>query len=202
MKNLATILLICMLPAFALAQTKKPVKKQAQKTTAQPAKQKGSVKLKDPKGYTKTQVVEAIAVPAAIIDKHNELFPGPSVLRWEFKEVVDGLDLKWYVAIFDKASIKTRARYMDNGTPLSNTQNLGAAKTPEDISKTALTKFPGYTIVGCEEITVPSRDKRVYRVRLRQGTTKAVMHIDDSAVEIANENVPMEAVMSDDGEVQ
>jgi hypothetical protein len=143
--------------------------------------------------------VDASQVPQVVQDAHNQKFQGATLTRWELKQATGKKEVQWYTALFTTSDgVKARSRYKADGTTISSSQYYGAAKAPEAIKSAAASRFSGYTLTGCEQISVPSKNKNFYRVKLRKGSTKVVTYMDETGAEITKEKAPAEVTDSDE----
>lgn len=149
---------------------------------AQPSNGKGQKSVSSEK-------VEATQVPESVLSNFESSFDGALAVRWE-KQVAQGNKAAVrYVAIFTEGGVRSRARYKEDGTPLSSSKYYGAIKLPELIKKASKEKYPDFTVMGGEEITTRN-GKTFYRVRSRKGSTKMLQYFDADGNEINKSNAP------------
>ena len=94
-----------------------------------------------------------------------------------------------YVAVFTEGGVRSRARYAEDGTPLSSSKYYGAIKLPEPIKVAAKKKYPDFNVVSGEEITLKN-GKSYYRVRSRKGAAKMIQYFDVDGNELSKEKAP------------
>jgi hypothetical protein len=180
MRKIFSVFTLCLFIATVYAQ--RPVAKKA-KTIAR---------------SSSSMPVDASQVPQAVKDSHEQSFSGSSATRWELKQATGKKEVQWYTAVFTTAeSAKAKSRYKIDGTNISSATYYGPDKAPETIKSAAAARFSDYTLMGCEKITVPSKSKNFYRVRLRKGSTKITTYMDESGAEITKEKAPAELLESE-----
>lgn len=133
--------------------------------------------------------VEAAQVPEVILSNFETSFDGALAIRWEKHLAQGNKAVVRYVAIFTEGGVRSRARYKEDGTPLSSSKYYGAIKLPENIKKASREKNPDFTVMGGEEITTRN-GKTFYRVRSRKGSTKMIQYFDADGNEINKGNAP------------
>jgi hypothetical protein len=186
MKKLLTIVFVLMLSTSLTAN----------------AQGKGKEKAKNAKAAARSASstpIEASQVPQVVQDVHNQKFAGTTVTRWELKQATGKKEIQWYAAAFSSAEgVKARARYKPDGTIISSTHYFGSAKAPEAIKSAAAARYSDYTLTGCEQITIPAKNKNFYRVKLRKGSTKITTYMDETGAEITKDKAPKEVAESDE----
>jgi uncharacterized membrane protein YkoI len=138
-------------------------------------------------GVTK---IEAAQVPDAV---KNAFAVQATDTRWEKHEATGkaGKSHVRYVAIYTQDGVKARSRFKEDGTPMSSSKYMGAAKLPAAIQSAATTKNPGAKLVGGEELK--TKDGKVYyRVRLRNGGSRITSVFDANGAEVTKDKMTEE----------
>jgi hypothetical protein len=182
MKKLLSLIVVCLLAITAYSQAKtKKGKAVARSSSSTP--------------------VDVAQVPQPVQDTHNQTFPGTTLTRWESRKGSGKKEIQWYSAVFTTPeSTKARARYKADGVLVSSSTHYDAAKAPEAVKSAAASRFSDYTLLGCEKINLPAKNKDFYRVRLKKGSTKVTTYMDETGAEITKEKAPAEILESDEGE--
>lgn len=142
----------------------------------------------------KTETIEASQVPASVTSSFNSKYSGVKVVRWEKHIFTNKKGKKHakFVCIFDKDGLRSRSRYMPNGTALSATTYYrfkNVQKLPEPIKKYAKTKYPDFKLTGGEKELSHKNGKYVYRIRLKKGPSKVVVYLNENGEEINKDNI-------------
>lgn len=140
--------------------------------------------------------VEDAQVPEAVKNSFSSAFANATAVRWEKHSAQGKRSFAKYVAIFSADETRSRARFKEDGTPLSSSKYFGPAKLPENIKSAAQAKAPGFIVMGGEEITTKN-GKTFYRVRSRKGSSKLIQYFDSDGNELTKDKTPEEVV---DGE--
>lgn len=149
---------------------------------AQPANPKGPQSVNFEK-------IDTSNVPSHIKAKFESTFEGATAVRWEKHTMQSNKEYLRYVAIFTEGGVRSRARYAEDGTPLSSSKYYGAIKLPEPIKVAAKKKYPDFNVVSGEEITLKN-GKSYYRVRSRKGAAKMIQYFDVDGNELSKEKAP------------
>ncbi len=147
----------------------------------------------------KNQIVDASAVPAAVVSAFESKFPGATIVKWEKREITPKKKAKIvrYIAVFDLNEIRQRARFAEDGKAQSTStyyRNKNLDKLPEPIKKFAADKYPGYNLTGAEKEHNETTGKYVYRIRLKKGSTKVVVYVNEAGEEINRTNIDKEVL--------
>lgn len=151
---------------------------------AQGGKRKGSAQAA---GVTR---IEAAQVPDAV---KGAFTVQAADTRWEKHEATGkaGKSHVRYVAIYTQDGVKARSRFKEDGTPMSSSKYMGAAKLPAAIQSAATAKNPGAKLVGGEELT--TKDGKVYyRIRQRNGGSRITSVSDANGAEVTKDKMTEE----------
>jgi hypothetical protein len=151
---------------------------------AQGGKRKGRVKSANLKQ------VEASEVPEAV---KNSFKATATDVRWEKHEAKgkEGKSHVRYVAVYTQDGTRARARFKEDGSALSSSKYMGGQKLPAAIQTAATTKNPGAKLIGGEELTT-KKGQVIYRVRLRNGSSKITSVFDANGNEITRDKMTEE----------
>lgn len=151
--------------------------------------------------WTRSVVKEA-EVPIAVKNTQTVMYPNVKVDRWEKATgTVNEQSKTKYIAIFKQFNQRVRARYQSSGTGLSATTYFLGTKLPQAIQDAAATNYSEFKLKSGEKIqSLTGPEKYVYRIRLRKGSQKLVIYVDENGKEIEKGEVP--AMMKEDEEVE
>jgi uncharacterized lipoprotein NlpE involved in copper resistance len=141
--------------------------------------------------------IDASQVPDAVKQAFSVT---TSDLKWE-KHTLQGKkgnEHTRYVAVYTQAGTRMRSRFKADGSKLSTSRYMRAASVPATVATSATNKNQGAKLMGAEEITTKNGDV-VYRVRLRNGSTKISTLLNAQGTEISKEKV-MEEIK--EGEIE
>lgn len=144
--------------------------------------------------------VEASEVPQEVQSAFSSANPGVTSIQWEKHEVkgANGKDFTKYVARYQTADGRARARFKQDGTPLSSSRYLKAQSLPSNIQSVATAKNPGFTLIGGEQLTT-RKGETYYRVRMRKGASKMITLYDSNGAEVNRDRLPDE-LQPDEGD--
>ncbi len=182
MKKLLSLIVVCLLALTAYSQTKtKKGKAMARSSSSTP--------------------IEMAQVPQPVQDTHNQTFPGTTLASWELRKGSGKKETQWYSAIFTTSEgTKARARYKADGMLVSSSVYYGDAKAPEAIKSAIASRYTDHTLMSCEKINIPTKNKSFYRVRLKKGSAKVTTYMDETGAEITKEKAPTEILETEEGE--
>ena len=136
-------------------------------------------------------------VPKEVITEFEDIFSDVKTIRWE-KHTGKGKKRSHvkYVVIFDKDGIRSRARYNPDGSGISATSyywfKKGVAKLPAKVKNYTASQHPGFKVNSGEKVISLKSSKYIYRLRLRKGTSKLVVYVNESGEMIDKNNLPSE----------
>jgi hypothetical protein len=136
--------------------------------------------------------VDASTVPQVVKDAFANDFSGASATSWEKQSGTNANNksVEKYVATFQLNGVKSRSRYQTNGTGLSATTYMTAAQLPQAVQDACKTNYVGFTLGSGEKIQSLKTDKFVYRARLRKGSQKLVVYMDETGKEVTKDKIP------------
>jgi hypothetical protein len=141
--------------------------------------------------------IEATEVPMIIINKFESMFTGASAIQWEKHATTGSNNSTNYVVLFTEGAVKSRAKYKEDGTPISSAKFFGAQKLPANIKAATNSKYPDFAIIDGEEITTKN-GKTFYRVTCRNGSTKMIQYFEANGAEVIKDKAP-EGLVDDIG---
>lgn len=134
--------------------------------------------------------IDASQVPDAV----KQAFTVTAIdLKWEKRTMQGkkGNEHTHYVAVYTQNGMRVRSRFKADGSKLSTSRYMRAANIPTVVATAATNKNSGAKLMGAEEITTKSGDL-IYRVRLRNGSTKISTLLNAQGTEISKEKVTEE----------
>ncbi|MEM6628996.1 MAG: hypothetical protein AAF694_04960 [Bacteroidota bacterium] len=140
------------------------------------------------------EVVKEDAVPLAVKNTQTVIFPNTTVDRWEKASgTIKGKSGTKYIAIFKQFDQRVRARFQEDGSGISATTYYAGTKLPQAIQDAAAANYAGYKLRSGERIqSLKGNQKFVFRIRLRKGSQKLVVYVDENGKEMEKKSVPSE----------
>jgi len=131
--------------------------------------------------------VDPTQVPTAV---KNAFKVQATAIRWEKQEVKGraGKSHIRYVAVYKQDGIATRSRFKEDGSTMSSSKYMGAAKLPPVIQSAATAKNPGANLMGAEQFTTKN-GQVFYRVRSRNGGSKVTTLYDANGAEVTKDKM-------------
>ena len=147
--------------------------------------------------YTVEKVTDS-SVPASVKDSFTKRFSDASVVRWE-KHTGKGAkrSVSKFVVIFDQDGIRSRARYRPDGSGISASSYYlfkRLEKLPDAVKAYAADNYPDHKLGSGEKILSLKSSVYAYRIRLRKGSSVAVVYLNEEGEKLNKDNLSVELI--------
>ena len=144
-------------------------------------------------GQFAVTLMDAGAVPSAVVQAQDSNFPGITVRQWKKQEYQGKRSSSTqYLAVFTQNGQNTRVRYTDTGRGISTYTTYGPEALPTPITETISTTYADYSLTGAAEIASLQQAWSGFRIRLRKGGQKLVVWLNADGELINPQGVPQE----------
>ncbi len=141
------------------------------------------------------QVIDASAVPQAVLDAQASHYPSVAVRQWK-KQTLSGPSRgqEQYLASFTESDGNTRVRYTSAGKALVAYTTLKPEAISSTVKSSLNTAYPGHKILHVGKSTSLVNGKMAYRAILRKGGQKLTVWLNASGTIIDPDNLPEDVV--------
>lgn len=133
-----------------------------------------------------TTVVDASAVPGAVMAAWNSNFGGVTATRWNKNQLNDKVA---YTAFYAKDGKVAKARFCEDGTYRWSAVHHNARQVPAALATAANNANPGFTVRWAKAIYVASKKFTYYKVRQVKTGSVLTSYFDSSLNPISKESV-------------